>query len=64
MILKIFEIYLKKKMFLIDYREKISETLSPIIGAPPNQLSLILTMFSIIPFCLLNYLIHGKYKSK
>ena len=48
-------------MFIIDFRDKISEKLSPIIGAPPNQLSLILTMFSIIPFCFLNYLVHGKY---
>ena len=47
-------------MILFEFRDRLSEYLSSIIGAPPNQIGLILTMLSVIPFCLLNYLIHGK----
>ncbi len=48
-------------MFLLSLREKISESLSEAIGAPANQISLFLTMISVLPFCVLNYFIHGKY---
>ena len=47
--------------FIFDYRQNICEKLSKMIGPPPDQLILIVTMLSVIPFCFLNYLIHGKY---
>ena len=47
--------------FIFDYRQNICEKLSKMIGPPPDQLILIVTMISVIPFCFLNYLIHGKY---
>ena len=48
-------------MLMLEYRDKLGEYLSKIIGVPASQIVLILTMLSIIPFCFLNYLIHGKY---
>ena len=47
-------------MKLLEFRDGLGESLSKYIGAPGNQLSLIITMLSVIPFCFLNYLIHGK----
>jgi lysophospholipid acyltransferase len=47
-------------MKILELRENLAESLSKVIGAPANQLSLIITMLSVIPFCFLNYLIHGK----
>ena len=47
---------------MLKYRDEISESLSKIIGAPGNQISLIITMLCIIPFSFLNYFIHGKNK--
>jgi lysophospholipid acyltransferase len=48
-------------MFFVELREKYCESLSKVIGAPANQLSLIITMIAIFPFCFLNYFIKGKY---
>ena len=48
-------------MFILNLRENLSESLSKVIGAPANQIALILTMLCIFPFCVLNYFIHGKY---
>ena len=45
---------------MLELRDNISEKLSSIIKAPANQISLIITMISIIPFTFLNYFIHGK----
>ena len=45
---------------MLAFRDNISEKLSSVIKAPANQISLIITMISIIPFALLNYFIHGK----
>ena len=45
---------------MLKYRDSISESLSEIIKAPSNQIALIITMLFIIPFCFLNYFIHGK----
>ena len=45
---------------MLEYRDAISERLSKIIKAPANQISLIITMLSVIPFTFLNYFIHGK----
>ena len=47
-------------MNVLEFRDNIAEQLSKIIKAPANQISLILTMLCVIPFCFLNYLIHGK----
>ena len=47
-------------MLLLEYRDNLGEFLGKKIGAPGNQISLIITMLSVIPFCFLNYLIHGK----
>jgi len=47
-------------MLLLEYRDNFGEFLGKKIGAPGNQISLIITMLSVIPFCFLNYLIHGK----
>ena len=47
-------------MNILEFRDNIAEQLSKIIKAPANQISLILTMLCVIPFCFLNYLIHGK----
>ena len=47
-------------MNVLEFRDSIAEQLSKIIKAPANQISLILTMLCVIPFCFLNYLIHGK----
>ena len=47
-------------MFLLEKRDEISEKLSKVIGAPGNQIALIITMLLVIPFCFLNYHIHGK----
>ena len=47
-------------MFILQYRDNLGKSLSKVIGAPPDQLSLIITMLSVIPFCFINYLIHGK----
>ena len=47
-------------MKLLEFSDGLGESLSKYIGAPGNQLSLIITMLSVIPFCFLNYLIHGK----
>ena len=47
---------------MLDLRDEISKSLSKKIGAPGNQIALILTMICIIPFCFLNYFIHGKNK--
>ena len=49
-------------MKLLEFRDGLGDSLSKYIGAPGNQLSLIITMLSVIPFCFLNYLIHGKYR--
>ena len=48
-------------MNIFEFRDHIGNSLSPIIGAPGDQLSLIVTMLSVIPFCFINYLIHGYY---
>ena len=45
---------------MFEFRDQISENLSKIIKAPANQISLIITMISIIPFTFINYFIHGK----
>lgn len=45
---------------MLSFRDEISESLSKKIGVPGNQISLILTMLCTIPFCFLNYFIHGK----
>ena len=45
---------------MLELRDNISERLSAVIKAPANQISLIITMISIIPFTFLNYFIHGK----
>lgn len=45
---------------MLELRDNISEKLSAVIKAPSNQISLIITMISIIPFTFLNYFIHGK----
>lgn len=45
---------------MLNLRDKISESLSKKIGAPGNQIALIMTMLCIIPFSFLNYFIHGK----
>ena len=47
-------------MNVLEFRDNIAEQLSKVIKAPANQISLILTMLCVIPFCFLNYLIHGK----
>jgi hypothetical protein len=47
-------------MKILELREHLGESISKVIGAPANQISLIITMLSVIPFCLLNYFIHGK----
>ena len=47
-------------MKILELRDHLGESLSKVIGAPANQISLIITMLSIIPFCFLNYFIHGK----
>ena len=47
-------------MKILEFRDQLSESISKVIGAPGNQISLIITMLSAIPFCLLNYFIHGK----
>ena len=47
-------------MNILEFRDNISQNLSKIIKAPPNQISLILTMLCVIPFSFLNYFIHGK----
>ena len=47
-------------MNILEFRDNIAEQLSKVIKAPANQISLILTMLCVIPFCFLNYLIHGK----
>ena len=47
-------------MNILEFRDNISQSLSKIIKAPPNQISLILTMLCVIPFSFLNYFIHGK----
>jgi len=47
-------------MFILQYRDNLGKSLSKVIGAPPDQLSLIITMLSVIPFCFINYLLHGK----
>ena len=49
-------------MKILEFRDQLGESISKIIGAPGNQISLIITMLSVIPFCLLNYFIHGKNK--
>ena len=46
---------------MLQLRKNISENLSSKIGAPPEQIELILTMFSIIPLSIINYFIKGKY---
>ena len=48
-------------MIIFELREIISENLSKVTGAPANQIALILTLLSTIPFCYINYFIHGKY---
>ena len=45
---------------MLQFRDNISESLSKKIGAPGNQIALILTMLCVIPFSFLNYFIHGK----
>ena len=45
---------------MLAYRDEISESISKIIGAPGNQIALIITMICVIPFEFLNYFIHGK----
>ena len=45
---------------MLEFRDSISESLSKVIKAPANQISLIITMISVIPFTFLNYFIHGK----
>jgi lysophospholipid acyltransferase len=45
---------------LLEYRDNLGEFIGKKIGAPGNQISLIITLLSVIPFCFLNYLIHGK----
>lgn len=45
---------------MLKLRDNISESLSKIIGAPGNQIALILTMLCVIPFSFINYFIHGK----
>ena len=47
-------------MIVLEFRDEIGEKLSKIIKAPANQISLIITMLCVIPFCFLNYFIHGK----
>ena len=47
-------------MFILEFRDNLGKSLSKVIGAPPDQLSLIVTMLSIVPFCFINYLLHGK----
>ena len=47
-------------MKILEFRDGLGESLSKYIGAPGNQLSLIITMLSVIPFCFINFLIHGK----
>ncbi len=47
-------------MFILEFRDNLGKSLSKVIGAPPDQLSLIITMLSVIPFCFINYLLHGK----
>ena len=45
---------------MMNLRAQISENLSKKIGAPENQIALIITMLCIIPFSFLNYFIHGR----
>ena len=45
---------------MFEFRDSISERLSKVIKAPPNQISLIISMLCIIPFSFINYFIHGK----
>ena len=47
-------------MKIFEYRDNVAESISKVIGAPGNQIALIISMLGIIPFCFLNYLIHGK----
>ena len=47
---------------MLDLRDSICDSLSKKIGAPGNQIALILTMICVIPFSFLNYFIHGKKK--
>ena len=47
-------------MIILEIRDNISEKISKVIGAPGNQIALIITMLIAIPFCFLNYHIHGK----
>jgi hypothetical protein len=46
---------------MLTLRKKIAENLSLKIGAPPEQIVLILTMLLIIPLNIINYFIKGKY---
>ena len=45
---------------MLEFRDSIAEHLSKTIKAPPNQISLIITMLCVLPFAFLNYFIHGK----
>ena len=47
---------------MLDLRDSLCDSLSKKIGAPGNQIALILTMICVIPFSFLNYFIHGKKK--
>ena len=45
---------------MIEFRDNLCEQLSKKIGVAGNQIALIFTMLSVIPFSFLNYFIHGK----
>ena len=47
-------------MKIFELRDNVAESISKVIGAPGSQIALIMSMLSIIPFCFINYLIHGK----
>ena len=47
-------------MKIFEFRDNVAESLSKVIGAPGNQIALIMSMLALIPFCFLNYFIHGK----
>ena len=47
-------------MKIFELRDDLAESISKVIGAPGNQIALIISMLGLIPFCFLNYFIHGK----
>ncbi len=51
---------MKVLLNLGNLRDELCKNLEGITGAPSAQICLILTILATIPFCFLNYFIHGK----